>query len=629
MTAPAVHDCPFCRGAGCPHCGGGEVDDREIYQAPTAPGLYPDLPESIYHGDTTSLSSTGVRQLVKAGGPAKHHGAVHEESDVFDIGTAAHTMLLGTGTQFVEVAADSWSTKAAKDARAAARKEGKVALLTKQVAATREMVAAAWARPEVYSLMTSKPDGIGEMSAYAMDPASWVMLRARFDWILFGPDRRVTVVDYKGLALDTAIPTPSGWTTMGALSVGDEVFAADGAVCRVREKSGVHQRDCYRITFDDATSIVCDAEHRWPTRSGAAPGVPSVLTAQEIARTLRGRAGRQHRIRLAGALALPPVELPIDPYVLGAWLGDGTAAGGTITKPDEELFDLIAARGYAIAPRPARTDKCPTRTVYGLRKQLRLAGLLGHKHVPDVYMRASAAQRMELLRGLMDTDGSYNSTRHQVVFVSVDKAQSMAVRELALSLGERAILHHINGTGYGRAVTSWRVTWRPQRFNPFRLSRKAAGVTLAAVATSRQRIVQSCEKTLTVPTQCIVVDSVDHTYLCGEQMVPTHNTSKNASPQAFARSAADLGYHVQEAHYRRVLVELGYVVDRFVFLTQEKVPPYLTCLHEFDAEAVAVGDRIVTAGIEIFAKCHAADEWPGYNDRIHRMSLPAWAIGEW
>jgi hypothetical protein len=112
-------------------------------------------------------------------------------------------------------------------------------------------------------------------------------------------------------------------------------------------------------------------------------------------------------------------------------------------------------------------------------------------------------------------------------------------------------------------------------------------------------------------------------------MVPTHNTSKNASPQGFAKSAVDYGYHVQEAHYRRVLAELGYIVDRFVFLVQEKTPPYLTCLHEFDAEAVAVGDRIVTAAIEIFATCSAADHWPGYSDRIHRMSLPAWAIGEW
>src|SRR5690349_5629611 len=96
MNAPAVHDCPICRGAGCSHCGGGEVDDREL-RAPTAPGLYPDIPESVYHGDPDSLSSTGVRQLVKAGGPAKFNGAVVEDSDAFDIGTAAHTLLLGTG----------------------------------------------------------------------------------------------------------------------------------------------------------------------------------------------------------------------------------------------------------------------------------------------------------------------------------------------------------------------------------------------------------------------------------------------------------------------------------------------------------------------------------------------------
>lgn len=304
MTAPAVHDCPFCRGAGCPHCNGGEVDDREIYtSAPTTPGVYRDLPEALYHGDKDSLSSTGVRQLVKAGGPAKHRFGVREDNDDFDLGTAAHTLLLGTGAGIEVVNAKTWQSNAAKEARTKARREGKVPLLTKQHEAVRAMVDAALSRPEVAALFPRGPTSVAELSAYAMDPGTWIMLRARFDYIIFLPDRHVRVRDYK--------------------------------------------------------------------------------------------------------------------------------------------------------------------------------------------------------------------------------------------------------------------------------------------------------------------------------------TTKDASPRGFKKSAADYGYHVQNAHYVRVLEALGYIVDEFLLLAQEKVPPYLTCIHEFDAEAVAVGDRIVTAGIELFAQCQEVDEWPGYGDRTYRMSLPAWAIGEY
>lgn len=94
------------------------------------------------------------------------------------------------------------------------------------------------------------------------------------------------------------------------------------------------------------------------------------------------------------------------------WLGDGSAAAGRVTKPDIELFDLVSARGYSYSP-PAGSDpaKCPTRTIYGLQKQLREAGLLGHKHIPDDYLRSSIGQRLDLIRGLMDTDGTWNRVR--------------------------------------------------------------------------------------------------------------------------------------------------------------------------------------------------------------------------
>lgn len=376
------------------------------------------------------------------------------------------------------------------------------------------------------------------------------------------PDRIVTcpqsdlpvIFDLKGLALDTPIPTPDGWTTMGAVAVDDEVFGSDGQVCRVTHKSAARQRPCYRIEFDDATSIVCDNEHRWrtiPTYGGA----PGVRTTAELRDTLINpiTGQRQHRVFNAGPLDLPDMHLAIDPYVLGVWLGDGKHTSGEVCKPDNDLWIEIQRRGWTISADYNRdnNDRARTHTIYDLRPLLRQAGLLGHKHIPDAYLRASVTQRLDLLRGLMDTDGTWNRPRKRAVFNSTDKALSHQVVELARSLGERAVITSHDAHGFGLTVTNWVVQWTPTVHNPFALPRKRDLVVQATSPNhvSKRRLIMSVEPTLTVPTQCIAVDSPDHTYLCGEQMVPTHNTGANAIRYGLVEIAAQLAIYAAATHY--------------------------------------------------------------------------------
>jgi len=349
-----------------------------------------------------------------------------------------------------------------------------------------------------------------------------------------------TLIDIKGLALDTPLPTPSGWTTMGAVQVGDELFDSAGRPCRVTAKSGIHFKPCRRMRFDDGSEIICDHDHRWVTMTGVSRASQqlreSVVTADEIARTLRGSNGqRHHRVTLAGALHLDGVELPVHPYVLGCWLGDGNRSRGEISKPDEELFENIAACGYEVGPDIATEERCRTHTVYGLRAQLRAAGFLGSKTVPDIYLRASRGQRLALLQGLMDTDGTWNRRRQQAVFGYVtNKALAMAVRELALSLGQRATLFTSMVSGFGKQVEAYSVAFAPRFMNPFRLPRKAAlaeNRLLCPTAKGGRRIIHSAEPCVSVRTQCITVDSPDQTYLCGEAMIPTHNTGRGVYPE--------------------------------------------------------------------------------------------------
>ena len=349
--------------------------------------------------------------------------------------------------------------------------------------------------------------------------------------IMVKKGNKITVMDYKGLALDTPLPTPTGWTTMGEVQEGDQVLGADGAPCVVVGKSQVKDLPCYELTFCDGATITCDEEHLWEVQYGESskkhPAKAKIFSTKQLYDT---PPHKLMRVRLARPLQLPEAEVPIHPYVLGCWLGDGKHSDGSITKPDMELFSLIESCGYAVGAAHGQgenTGKCPTRTVYGLRGELRKNGLLHNKHIPSAYLRTSVEQRTELLNGLFDTDGYWNPGRHQAVFVSMSEVMARQVVELLLTLGERPKLHNPEGHGFGKTFRSWVVTFTPYNISPFKLSRKAAGYKEWVSKGSRNnRIIKSIAPVRSVPTQCIKVDSADSMYLCGHHMIPTHNTGK-------------------------------------------------------------------------------------------------------
>ncbi|GIG40921.1 replicative DNA helicase [Cellulomonas phragmiteti] len=159
----------------------------------------------------------------------------------------------------------------------------------------------------------------------------------------------------KALALDTPLPTPTGWTTMGEVQVGDHLLAADGTVTRVVAATDVMvDRPCYRVTFDDGSTIVADAQHQWVTRTRAERRVGddgAVRTTEELAATVRcatADARANHSVATAAPLSLPDRALLVDPYVLGVWLGDGNAASARFTSADPEIAMRIEGRGYEV-----------------------------------------------------------------------------------------------------------------------------------------------------------------------------------------------------------------------------------------------------------------------------------------
>lgn len=340
----------------------------------------------------------------------------------------------------------------------------------------------------------------------------------------------VAILDLKGLALDTPIPTPDGWTTMEKVQPGDQVIGADGRPCSVTAKSGIKRIGTYVVRFDDGSEIVCDSEHLWQTTIGHRCKQTTVRGIEEIAATVKDRRGQnQHRIPVAGPLELPHAELPIDPYVLGCWLGDGAVRGGEITKQDD-LFEILQRDGHALGVRQVDSRSgAITRTVLGLRTLLIEHGLVHAKHIPSAYLRSSWQQRLRLLQGLMDTDGTWNTARRTAVFSTCDPSLARQVEELMLTLGQRPHTTYFKRKGFGLEVDSWTVEITPVGINPFRLPRKASQAAASSKSTVRssQRVIVSVKPGPDVETACIAVDSPDRLYLCGERMIPTHNTGKD------------------------------------------------------------------------------------------------------
>jgi len=170
----------------------------------TEPGIY-EMTNEQYHTDPVpggSLSSTGARRLLAPSCPALfRHEQLHGQKPrrVFDFGTAAHGLVLGSGPELVQIKADNYRTAAAQDARDDARARGAVPLLPAEWQQVQDMAAALRAHPFAAGLFQPGA-GQPEQSLFWTDPATGVWRRARLDWMPYATGRRLIVPDYKTAA---------------------------------------------------------------------------------------------------------------------------------------------------------------------------------------------------------------------------------------------------------------------------------------------------------------------------------------------------------------------------------------------------------------------------------------------
>jgi deoxycytidine triphosphate deaminase len=393
-------------------------------------------------------------------------------------------------------------------------------------------------QPDLTELLTVADD-----EPFVLHPGEFV-LGLTLEWVEL-PNDLVARLEGKALALDTPVPTPLGWRTMGELGPGDLVFDETGAPTTVVAATpAMVGRPCREVVFSDGQRIVADASHQWVTvdKNGRRYGRQrlGIRTTDEIAATIRKNGELNHHVPLAGPVQYPPrLDLPIEPYTLGAWLGDGTTTKAEITSVDPEILEQISGDGFTVrpvgyAPHVYRIGEAGhTRDLTSGRYSrngsfsslLRNVGLLDSKFVPPQYLQGSVNQRLALLQGLMDTDGFVDDIAGRCEFTSTNENLADSVVELAASLGFRPIKTEgramLNGVDHG---PKFRVKFTPDR-PVFRLARKLARQKSADARFHRFRAIDVVRDVPSVPVRCIEVASPRGIFLVSKSFIPTHNSS--------------------------------------------------------------------------------------------------------
>ena len=352
-------------------------------------------------------------------------------------------------------------------------------------------------------------------------------------------------IDFLGISLpprvgkllsdDTPIMTRDGWKNHGDLIVGDYVVGLDGEYKRVEHVFPKDVAD-YEVEFTNGERIRCHGKHEWVVYNHHKQKWETIETEEMLRQGIESgepnKRGHRYHFLLPAAEPMDGqnMDLPIDPYVFGLWLGDGSTStpSMTICDTDIRLVYEVVRRGYGI--RCAYTQVGCKRYVFnGLRDDLQKVGLCkGHrareKYIPEIYLRASISQRLELLAGLIDTDGTIDQKHsNRVSFSTTNIDICDGICELISSFGWRfsKVVHPpcTSSSGVEGKKDVYTILFCPTMKIPCRLQRKKVFYK----AQHRRIAVKAIRRIEPVSGNCIQVEG--GIYRAGRSMLPTHNST--------------------------------------------------------------------------------------------------------
>jgi len=339
----------------------------------------------------------------------------------------------------------------------------------------------------------------------------------------------------KLIADDEPVLTADGWKRHGDLVVGDRVIAPNGKFVKVTH---VHPKGeaSLRVTMTNGATIDVHPNHEWVVYDRYVKKTKTVETKwlQGKLNAASKKSGRGHRYRFQ----LPPVspvvgeekELPVHPYVFGAWLGDGTNKEARICAHPDDVIVLEECakhdkKGYTAIHKDTSVI---TQYDYELKDGLREMGLCysnerHEKYIPDTYLTASVEQRLELLAGLLDTDGHLRRKENRYIFTTAESKLRDTFCELIATFGWRTCVMNVqprlSTSGIQGKHEYWQIGFNPDMEIPCRIERKR----IHTFSKRRKYSIASITP-LEKPVQgnCITVEG--GVYLVGKLLVPTHNS---------------------------------------------------------------------------------------------------------
>ena len=368
----------------------------------------------------------------------------------------------------------------------------------------------------------------------------------------------------KALKPDELVLSENGWVKIKDLSVGDKVYGSNGKLCNVINKTELQKNlEMYKITLRDGREIEACKDHLWKVWSKDKSRHSKLesdkfvnLTTLELFNSyyykridskLKKSTGKISYVK-EPKYAIPlnlPIEygdanLPIDPYFLGLWLGDGSSHRVSITTADKEIEDYVYKIAQEYSHKVTVIKKPNNKAVelhitegrkyyqkQVLREKFKGLNLLKNKHIPEVYLRSSEEQRLQLLRGLMDSDGTASGS--DVSFSNSNKILIDNVEELARSLGMyvrvKSRIPNYNGkygkTSYTVSIKTNKKIFNLGRKNESHLNSQPTGNFGKGRLT--KSYITNIEKSSISDGYCIAVDSYDNTYITKNYIV-THNS---------------------------------------------------------------------------------------------------------
>jgi hypothetical protein len=389
-----------------------------------------------------------------------------------------------------------------------------------------------------------------------LDKRGWKAFKHQEDGIKFLlRNKKCILADDMGLgkviANDVPVLTPNGWVLHGSLKKGDYVIGLNGKPTKVLETYPNPLKDYYNITFTDGTVVESCDEHLWAVQTNNHRKRGSGFKVKSLKELMGDLTYGNHGntkwfIPMVKPVEFNEREISIDPYLLGCLLGDGSISQRKIilSTIDEELLNECSNR----LPKDYFFEKIDKKDDYLLKqritehtigtkhsviKNLESYNLMGtksdNKFIPEDYKYNTKNIRLEILQGLLDTDGYCSKQDGTIQFYSTSKQLSDDVKELVQSFG--GVAKETNKIGKYKKPDGFIVECKkcyiltinlPEDIIPFKLQRK-----INNMKTNKKylpyRGIKSIEFSRRTLGQCIRVESDDHLYVMDKYVV-THNT---------------------------------------------------------------------------------------------------------